>query len=120
MQRHETLRVGFWRDADGEVRQQVADVCELNWFLHDWAHLDRMIAEVNWRELLDRNAPTPIVVDVPPLWRVNVSLFPDGRLSCIWTFHHALLDGRSIFPLLNELQRLLSGKRPTDQTESVE
>lgn len=60
----------------------------------------------SWESWLahDRLQPLPLDGGLP--WRI--SFWPDlGKL--VWTFHHALLDGRSIIKILRASQSLLNG-----------
>jgi|GEM_PF-1123693 len=52
----------------------------------------------------DRQVPFPLAGGLP--WRAV--LWPEAR-KLIWTFHHALLDGRSITKILRAFQARLSG-----------
>ena len=54
----------------------------------------------------------PLPLDGVPPWRVT--WWPDAR-KLVWTFHHALLDGRSITRILTAFQsRLLGNEDPGD------
>lgn len=51
-----------------------------------------------------------------PLMRVTVFARPDGNSEFVWTFHHALLDGRTFAPILREVftayEALRKGQAP--------
>ncbi|CAA9258762.1 MAG: Polyketide synthase modules and related proteins, partial [uncultured Corynebacteriales bacterium] len=81
--------------------------------LLDWtgadpaAELDRLLAE-------DRAAGLDL--GAPPLLRVALARLPDGAVRVVWTFHHVLLDGWSVFQLLTDVfaayAALSRGRRP--------
>ena len=48
----------------------------------------------------------------PPLWRFTVWAQKSGSNIGIWTFHHALLDGRSHMQVLRELQQSIQAETP--------
>ncbi|OYV03876.1 MAG: hypothetical protein CFE26_19860, partial [Verrucomicrobiales bacterium VVV1] len=63
----------------------------------------------NWSDWLeeDRRTPLPLGLGVP--WRV---VFWPERRRWVWTFHHALLDGRSITRIVQAFLKRLAGEEP--------
>lgn len=69
------------------------------------------IAEIPacWEDWLAADRAQPLPLDGGPPWRAK--LWPDAR-KLVWTFHHALLDGRSIAAILHAFQVRLAGDEP--------
>ena len=44
-----------------------------------------------------------IAPDQPPLWRLTLLRWSAGAWTCVWTFHHLLLDGRSRCRVIEEV-----------------
>ncbi|MEW2165596.1 non-ribosomal peptide synthase/polyketide synthase [Streptomyces sp. NPDC007084] len=83
---------------------------------HDWSTLpeDRHPAELE--QLLGAERALGIALDRPPLLRLAlVRLGPDA-VRVVWTFHHVLLDGWSVFHVLGDVltahAALARGERP--------
>jgi amino acid adenylation domain-containing protein len=90
VQRHDTLRTAFrWRD-DGRVEQWVADRVDLPWRIIDEGDLGSFLAE-------DRVLGFDL--ERPPLVRCALV----GDRSLVFTFQHAVLDGRSLHLLFQEV-----------------
>ncbi|MEV4050237.1 amino acid adenylation domain-containing protein [Amycolatopsis sp. NPDC049688] len=47
---------------------------------------------------------------VPPLLRVTLIRLPGARIRVLWTFHHVILDGWSVFEVLTDVLAHLSGQ----------
>uniref|UniRef100_UPI000A381205 non-ribosomal peptide synthetase n=1 Tax=Amycolatopsis kentuckyensis TaxID=218823 RepID=UPI000A381205 len=47
---------------------------------------------------------------VPPLMRVTLIRLDDTRVRTLWTFHHVVLDGWSVFEVLTDVLAHLSGR----------
>lgn len=116
---HAALRTSFhW---DGEVVQQVHDAVVLPFTVQDWTSTAPGDQEKRFVEWLQEDRRVGFVLDVAPLQRVNlIQLAPDSwRL--VWTFHHAILDGRSFPSMLREAFRdgspAAQMAQPTDSAE---
>jgi amino acid adenylation domain-containing protein len=100
---HPILRTKFrWEDLD-EPRQEVQAQVEVPWEDHDWrgttdAEQDRRIAD-----LLEKDRRRGFDVAQAPLLRLTLVRCADAKNQLIWTFHHALLDGRSFTHILRQV-----------------
>ena len=66
----------------------------------------------SWKAWLAEDRMNPLPLNRACPWRVVA--WPDAR-KLVWTFHHALLDGRSIATILRTFQDILTGSsEPSD------
>ncbi|MEY9895346.1 amino acid adenylation domain-containing protein/non-ribosomal peptide synthase protein (TIGR01720 family) [Catenulispora sp. MAP5-51] len=70
---------------------------------HDWRTLTPADREERLRDLLTADRGVPFVLDCPPLMRVALIRLTDDRIRMVWTFHHLLLDGWSVFQVLTDV-----------------
>jgi amino acid adenylation domain-containing protein len=91
IQRHDVLRTQFaWRDQPWPLQEIVPA-------------LDLPLEEQVWREeFLRQDRLRGVDPSRAPLWRLTLLRRDDGH-ELVFTFHHALLDGRSIALLLREV-----------------
>ncbi|MFJ5534654.1 non-ribosomal peptide synthase/polyketide synthase [Streptomyces sp. NPDC093261] len=69
----------------------------------DWRGLSGPERESRLRELLDRDRELGIDLAKAPLQRLVLAQLPDGRLRVVWSFHHLVLDGWSLFHVLSDV-----------------
>lgn len=93
------LRTRFLWTADGRPAQQDVHGVELPWRVESWRGLDAAACEARLGARLDADRHAPIALDSAPLMRAAAFTEANGEDLLLWTFHHALLDGRS-FPLV--------------------
>jgi len=93
--RHESLRVRFdWSAA--EPRQFVAETIELPWY-------EMAITAEEFPAFLHTDRFTAFDLRAAPLMRFTLLRLAENDFRLVWTFHHLILDGRSIVTLLNEV-----------------
>jgi amino acid adenylation domain-containing protein/non-ribosomal peptide synthase protein (TIGR01720 family) len=73
----------------------------------DWSGLD---ADQELAALLDRDRAAGIDLDTAPLTRVAIARLSATEVAVVWTFHHVLLDGWSVFAVLSDLFGLYAGE----------
>ncbi len=66
----------------------------------DWRDLDAAEA---LRDLLARDRAEPFDLAAAPLLRVTLARLPGDAVQLLWTFHHVLLDGWSVFQVLSDV-----------------
>jgi amino acid adenylation domain-containing protein len=112
--RHGVLRTSFVIGESASPRQRIHDDVELGIVSLDWRDLGSDERERRWRELLNADRETGFEPAHAPLTRVVVCTFEHSEVRMLWTYHHALLDGRSRRLVLQELFELyeheLTGK----------
>ncbi|HTS23522.1 MAG TPA: amino acid adenylation domain-containing protein [Casimicrobiaceae bacterium] len=98
--RHAILRTSFRIDRDPvqEVRSHAA----ISWAHLDWRGGPPAEQESRFDAFLDADRQREFALDSPPM-RFALLQLADAHYRLLWTYHHALLDGRSIRIVLREL-----------------
>jgi len=103
--RHEALRTGFAWEPQPEPQQLI------------WERIEHPAQRIDWRDhtaeelaakldaLRIAELRRPFDLACPPLSRVTLVELADDRFECIWTYHHAILDGRSVSLILEQVFR---------------
>lgn len=104
IQRHAVLRTSFrWQDLDQPLQEVQATVhCRLE--QHDWRGLPADEGETRLAAFLQADRRRRFELDRAPLLRLTLIRLAEAEYRFIWTFHHALLDGRSFLLVLKEVQ----------------
>jgi hypothetical protein len=103
LRRHGVLRTSFhWRGLE-RPRQTVHAQAELPYLEEDWRGLDAAEQASRWQHWLREDRARGFVMEAAPLLRVFVARLDDNRYQCVWSFHHILLDGRSLPIVLGDL-----------------
>ncbi|MFV0131783.1 non-ribosomal peptide synthase/polyketide synthase [Streptomyces sp. HMX87] len=69
----------------------------------DWRDLAEEERERRLRQLLDRDREQGIDLTRAPLQRLVLVRISDGGVRVVWSFHHLLLDGWSLFQVLSDV-----------------
>ena len=101
--RHGALRTSFVVGESALPQQRIHDEVDLGIVVLDWRSLNDGEREDRWRELLVADRETGFEPSYPPLMRVVMCRLADAETRLLWTYHHAILDGRSRRLLLREL-----------------
>lgn len=100
---HAVLRSSLsWRGRV-EPTQQVHALVEVPWRVENGPGTPEMDATAWVTAFLERDRAAGLPVDAPPLMRLTVLRDTMERARLVWTFHHALLDGRSTYLILREV-----------------
>jgi amino acid adenylation domain-containing protein/non-ribosomal peptide synthase protein (TIGR01720 family) len=100
--RHPILRTRFrWSDV-AEPRQEVLARADIPTTIADWQTFSHEDAEARFAAQLATDRATDFDLARAPMMRLFVARFPGGATRVLWTFHHALLDGRSFAVVLRE------------------
>ena len=101
--RHSVLRSRFvWAGVDEPeqiVEPQVP--CQIDY--HDWRARQPREREKALDEMLDADRYRDFTMSEAPLMRLAAYDYGTDGFVCLWTFHHAILDGRSFPTVLSEL-----------------
>ncbi|MTE22328.1 amino acid adenylation domain-containing protein [Streptomyces sp. TRM43335] len=87
----------------------------------DWRELSEDEREDRLREFLARDRERGIDLTRAPLQRLVLARLPDGGVRVVWSFHHLILDGWSLFQVLSDVfacHALLSGPAAADGGEA--
>ncbi|MFN8474508.1 MAG: amino acid adenylation domain-containing protein [Anaerolineae bacterium] len=113
--RHPVLRTAFrWTETAGLVQEVRREVDKPIAF-EDWSSVPASERESRLAAYCRKDWRRGFVLDQAPLMRLTVLQWGDAEFRFIWTFHHALIDGRSYDLLLREVFAVYDGLRP-DQT----
>ncbi len=93
------LRTAFTWTADGRPVQQAAPDVTLDWTVESWRDVAPADVAPRLAAWLAADRRRPLPLDQAPVMRWTLLQEAGGDDILIWTFHHALLDGRS-FPLV--------------------
>ncbi|GLW91316.1 hypothetical protein Aglo03_21320 [Actinokineospora globicatena] len=92
-------------------------------------HVDLPIAQLDWTgrdratlldALLEQDQRTGFDLATPPLMRLTLAALGGGRVQVLWTFHHVLLDGWSIFGVLSDVAQAYAGRALPDRPDFAE
>ncbi|HEY2778363.1 MAG TPA: amino acid adenylation domain-containing protein [Gaiellaceae bacterium] len=114
IRRHGALRTSFIVGESAQPRQRIHEEVEVGINVLDWRGVAGDERERRWHELLVADRETGFEPAHAPLLRVVICAFERAETRVLWTYHHAILDGRSRRVVLQELFELydheVSGK----------
>ncbi|HXM34163.1 MAG TPA: condensation domain-containing protein, partial [Pyrinomonadaceae bacterium] len=102
VERHLILRTGFRWDVEPPL-QEVHQSATLVLKEEDWRDKSDEEQTERLREYLKSDRQRGFELDKPPLMRLALFRLAENQYQLIWTFHHALLDGRSHHLVLKEV-----------------
>ncbi|CAL9523271.1 D-alanine--D-alanyl carrier protein ligase [Actinosynnema sp. ALI-1.44] len=101
----------LWEDVP-EPLQVVHEHAEVPFTFLDWSDLDEDARAERLRAFLEQDRALGIDLSVPPLMRVAVVRLAPETVRVVWTFHHVLLDGWSVFQVLSDVLGEPAERRP--------
>ena len=105
IERHAVMRTSFqWENCPQPV-QHVHDAVELPFQVLDWGNLGSVRQKHDLNSYLAEDRLAEFAWDHPPLMRIALFRFSDDDYTLVWSFHHAVLDGRSFHVVLDEVFR---------------
>ncbi|MBZ5536432.1 MAG: amino acid adenylation domain-containing protein [Acidobacteriia bacterium] len=99
VERHPILRTTFEWEGLADPIQIVHSEAPPAFKEFDWHSLSRAEQEERLISYLESDRHRGFLLNEAPLMRIALFRLGDADYRCVWTFHHALLDGRS-FPLV--------------------
>ncbi len=103
VERHQVLRTSFCWSGVNEPIQEVHRHVTLPWFEQDWRGESAAQQEKRLEAYLQADRRRGFELTEAPLMRLALFRVESADYQLIWTFHHALLDGRSFPLVLKEL-----------------
>ncbi|MGB9121882.1 MAG: amino acid adenylation domain-containing protein [Candidatus Angelobacter sp.] len=97
--RHTILRTAFAWEEIVEPIQQVYDSVQIPSEIIDWRDASAAEQAAKWNRLLAADRKQGFDLSHAPLMRLHIVQLGESSYRMLWTFHHALLDGRS-FPIV--------------------
>ncbi|HET8840935.1 MAG TPA: amino acid adenylation domain-containing protein, partial [Ktedonobacteraceae bacterium] len=101
-ERHTVLRTALLWDRDGKPIQEVVRHIHCPLYLEDWGHLNEQEQQERLETYLQEDRRRGFIFEEPPLMRLALFSFAETDYRFIMTFHHAILDGRSLPTLFKE------------------
>ena len=116
LERHSILRSTFrWEDIETPLQEVHSDV-QCPFTIEDWRALASEIQQKRLDTFIETDRELGFELTGAPLMRVALFRMADHDYRAVWTFHHALLDGRSHFLVLKEVFEIYdaycSGREP--------
>ncbi|RLB94441.1 MAG: hypothetical protein DRH26_01240 [Deltaproteobacteria bacterium] len=103
IQHHEIMRLGFvWQNLDQPL-QYVAKIDEVNIEFNDWSKLSKPEIDEFLEMFLQADRRLGFSLSIPPLFRIALLKTDKNQYTCVWSFHHAIADGRSMVYILKDL-----------------
>jgi amino acid adenylation domain-containing protein len=102
-ERHAVLRTDFHWEGLIEPVQWVREHAALRWAEQDWSDSPPAEREKAFRGFLETDRLCGFDAAEAPLSRVTLFRLGPSEFRFVWTFHHALLDGRSFPTVLREV-----------------
>nr|WP_157529030.1 non-ribosomal peptide synthetase [Kibdelosporangium sp. MJ126-NF4]CEL21437.1 FIG01294969: hypothetical protein [Kibdelosporangium sp. MJ126-NF4]CTQ95996.1 FIG01294969: hypothetical protein [Kibdelosporangium sp. MJ126-NF4] len=103
-----------WQGVD-EPLQVVRDDAVPPVTLLDWSRYDEARRARALRSLLAKDRAQGIDLAKAPLMRITLARLPGDEVRVLWTFHHVLLDGWSVFQVLNDVFARYTGAEVPDR-----
>lgn len=100
---YDTHRTFFMRLDTAKPLQIVKNYIDLPWIEYDWRHLSKNQEEVNLRNLLKEDRYNGYDVTFAPLMRLYLIKESNETYKLIWSRHHSISDGWSLFIILKDL-----------------
>jgi amino acid adenylation domain-containing protein len=120
LERHAILRSSFDWSSENDPIQLVHKQIIVPLEQQDWSNLSDTEQEQKLRAYLHSDRTIGFQLDIPPLMRLALFQLNESLYHFVWTFHHALLDGRSLLIILKEVltfYRAFSQGQEIDITE---
>ncbi|MDR7124893.1 amino acid adenylation domain-containing protein [Pseudotabrizicola sp. 4114] len=107
--RHAALRLSIlWRKRLTPV-QVLRDRIEVALTVEDWSTLTPRRREGMLAQFLEADREQGVDLEAAPAWRVMLAHLGPQRSVMVWTVHHAMVDGRSMAIVLEEVFAALKG-----------
>src|ERR1700731_735736 len=102
VKRHDVLRTKFVWEGN-ETRQEVLPEVTVPFAVHEERGLSDKAKDERLKEFLETDRVRGFDLSEAPMLRLTLFQWGEKSFSLVWTFHHALLDGRSYPVLLREV-----------------
>lgn len=103
LERHSILRTSFHYQHSNQLMQSVSANVQLPWKESDLRDLSKSEQQEHLNAYLQSDRKLGFAIQEAPLMRLALFQLADADYKLVWTFHHALLDGRSFSLVLKEV-----------------
>jgi natural product biosynthesis luciferase-like monooxygenase protein len=110
-ERHAVMRTTFQWENSPKPFQTVQDRVDLSFEVANLESLTHDLQEQELERYLDRDRSVGFDLDRAPLMRVALFRLSEKNYKLVWSFHHAILDGRSFHIVLNEVFSIYDARR---------
>ncbi|UZR29993.1 non-ribosomal peptide synthetase [Methylococcus mesophilus] len=115
--RHDILRTAFvWRNLEAPL-QRVEPAVTMPWADFDWRGLARAEQESRFDAFLAEDRLHGFDMAEAPLHRLSLIRIAGDEHWAVWTYHHALLDGRARLIIMEELFLIYQALRDDHEPE---
>ncbi|QJD30816.1 non-ribosomal peptide synthetase [Methylococcus geothermalis] len=115
--RHDILRTAFvWQNLEAPL-QRVEPAVTMPWADLDWRGLTRAEQESRFDAFLADDRLRGFDMAEAPLHRLSLIRIAEDEHWAVWTYHHALLDGRARLIVMEELFRVYQALRDGHEPE---
>ena len=110
--RHPVLRTVFhWQGLDEPLQEIVSEFEPPFEELRDWRTLDDRERERRFEAAIRKERARGFDLSRAPLFRLSLFRFHAEEYRLIWSFHHIVMDGRSIVLCLQDLFAMYDARR---------
>jgi natural product biosynthesis luciferase-like monooxygenase protein len=109
--RYDVLRTSFHWESLAQPMQRVSSGVGALFSITDLTALSAQAQRAHLDSFLEEDRRAGFALDTPPLCRFSLFQLGGSDFKLVWTFHHAILDGRSFPIVLNELFALYDSHR---------
>ncbi|HWS53698.1 MAG TPA: amino acid adenylation domain-containing protein, partial [Pyrinomonadaceae bacterium] len=117
IRRHSILRTSFTWGALPEPLAVVSEHAPLSFAEEDWRGFSEAELGVRLHSLKERDRLRGFELSQAPLMRLTLVRTGDDSYDLIWSFHHLLLDGWSVYLVLKDVFALYEGARAGSPVE---
>lgn len=103
VERNAVLRTSFDWESEREPLQFVYRQVTIPIEVQDWCSLSKQEQETKLQAYLQSDRQLGFQLNIAPLMRLALFQLRECVYQFVWTFHHALLDGRSILTIIKEV-----------------
>jgi amino acid adenylation domain-containing protein/non-ribosomal peptide synthase protein (TIGR01720 family) len=119
-ERHGILRTAFVWEGLKQPQQVVYRRVQIGLRRQDWRHLGAAEREAALEACLRQDRRTEFDLSVAPLMRLSLIRLEEQAYEFTWSFHHILLDGWSLSPLMREVVGCYEALRRDERWEEAE
>ncbi|MBV9689957.1 MAG: amino acid adenylation domain-containing protein [Ktedonobacteraceae bacterium] len=101
--RHSILRTAFHWEEEAQPTQEIHKQIVFPFHVEDWQSLSDQEHQERLEGYLLADRRRGFALGLPPLLRLALFRFAEAEYRCVLTFHHIILDGRSLPIILDEV-----------------
>ena len=103
VERHAVMRTAFRIESLREPVQEVLRHVDIRWTREDWSDLAPGDQETRFETYIEADRQRDFDPKRAPLMRLAMFRLAKQRFRLVWTYHHALLDGRAVHIIRREV-----------------